>query len=115
MNGTASLFKMNSYIITCSSFSNPSVKLNIYDSKSLASLSNTYNSNSTMICYPYGGCTSNLTLNLTISGNQYDSMTSIKCATTSSNPKVSLSESISQDVVVISEGKYNYFLNIFTL
>ena len=64
-----------------------------------------------MNCYPYGGCTSNLTVNLAISGNQYDSMTSITCSTTSSNPQVSLSESISQDVVVISESKYNIFLN----
>ena len=58
-----------------------------------------------MNCYPYGGCTSNLIVNLTILGNQYDSVTSITCSTTSSNPQVSLSESISQDVVVISEGK----------
>ena len=112
LNGTASLFKKNSYIISCSSFSNPSVKLNIYDSKSLVSLSNSYNSNSTMICYSYGGCTTNLTVNLKISGNQYDSMSSITCATTSSNPQVSLSESKSQDVVVLSESKYNFFLNL---
>lgn len=62
-----------------------------------------------MNCYPYGGCTSNLTVNLTISGNQYDSMTSITCSTTSLNPQVSLSESISQDVVVISESKKKFF------
>ena len=65
-----------------------------------------------MNCYPYGGCTSNLTVNLTISGNQYDSVTSITCATTSSNPKVSLLGTVSQDVVVVSESKYKFFYKL---
>jgi len=102
-NQTINLFKNNlTYQIVCTSInSNPSVNLSLYDTNSLIPLATSSNSVTQKTCNQTNLCTNILQVNFRFTDNRFDNMTSFTCSANSSDPRVPLSSSITQNVTVL--------------
>ena len=96
---------INNYIFSCSLFSNQGVNLTIYDTDSMISLANPYNSHLNQSCDPNTGCQSNLYVYFQWTNNTYDNMKSVTCAASSTNNQTLLPSPISIGVYVLPSGK----------
>ena len=103
-------YSNKTFPIICAAISSkPNVDLELYDTNSLKSLSNGFNSNTKSTCDSNNLCTVILLVNFQFLDSQFNSLNSVSCSANSSNINVPLFLTTKRNVLITLIGIKNLF------